>query len=63
MTTNPQASQPELWSDRVDLDDLFRDAQPVEDLSELAIPGFFESDEEFDDFQVWLRAQRAADLG
>ena len=63
MTINPQPSRRELLPDLIDVDELFRDAKPVDDLSDLAIPDFFESDEEFDEFQVWLRAQRAADLG
>jgi len=63
MTVNPEPSRPELLPDLIDLDELFRDAKPVDDLGELAIPGFFESDDEFDEFQSWLRAQRAADLG
>lgn len=63
MTVDPQSSQHELPADHVELDEIFRDAKPVEDLDELAIPDFFETDEEFAEFQTWLRAQRAADLG
>lgn len=48
--------------DVVDLDELFRDSQPVGDLSDLAIPDFFETDEEYDEYQDWLKAQRAADV-
>ncbi len=35
---------------------------PIKDVSELAIPGFFESDEELDEFLAWYRAERDAQL-
>jgi hypothetical protein len=63
MTVEPDASQSDLPPDLIDLDELFRDAKPVEDLDDLAIPDFFESDEELDEFQTWVRTQRLADLG
>lgn len=63
MTVEPGAPQSELPPDLIDLDEIFREAKPVEDLDDLAIPDFFESDEEFDEFQTWVRAQRTADLG
>lgn len=46
--------------DRVDLDDLFRDAKPIGDGASLAAPGVFETQEERDEFLSWLRADRAA---
>jgi hypothetical protein len=61
MTTSPQSGLPPEWvSDKVDLDELFRDAKPVGDVSDWTIPGFFASDAEFDEFQAWLKAERAA---
>ena len=63
VTTNPEPGLPPEWvSDKVDLDELFRDAKPVGDVGDWAIPGFFASDEEFDEFQLWLRAERAAGM-
>lgn len=63
MTTIPQPDpSPEWVSDKVDLEELFRDAKPVGDASHWAIPGFFADDEEFEDFQVWLRAERTSGM-
>ena len=60
--TNPQPIPALNSSDRVDLDELFRDAGPVGDGSDLAAPGVFETPEELDEFLDWLRAVRAAVL-
>ncbi|MBK8447403.1 MAG: hypothetical protein IPL41_12225 [Micropruina sp.] len=47
-------------SDRVDLDELFRNVRPIGDDNDLAAPGVFESTDELDEFLAWLRADRAA---
>lgn len=61
MTTSPRSGlPPEGVSDKVDLDELFRDAKPVGDVSDWTIPRFFASDEEFEVFQAWLKAERAS---
>jgi hypothetical protein len=53
MPSSPQPGLPSAWaSDKVDLDELFRDAKPVGDVSDWAIPGFFADKEEFGHFQV-----------
>ena len=62
VSTNPQPLPAQNGSDRVDLDELFRDARPVGDGSDLAAPGVFESIDELDEFLAWLRADRAAGL-
>jgi len=47
------------------LDELLRKAgsRPVENIHDLAIEGFFESDEELDEFFRFYREQRQHDLG
>ena len=61
MTTNPDPGLPPEWvSDKVDLDELFRDVKPIGDGSDWVLPGFFSSDEEFEQFQAWLNAERAS---
>jgi len=63
VTTSPRLGPPFEWvSDKVDLDELFRDAKPIGDVGDWAIPGFFADEEEFGQFQVWLKAERAAGL-
>lgn len=60
MTNHPHPDLPVEWvSDKIDLDELFKDAKPIGDGSDWAIPGFFESDEEFEEFQQWLREERS----
>lgn len=60
MTNQPHPDLPVEWvSDKIDLDELFKDAKPIGDGSDWAIPGFFESDEEFEEFQQWLREERS----
>jgi hypothetical protein len=59
MTTSPRPGPPSEWvSDKVELDELFRDAKPVGDVGDWAIPGFFADEEEFGEFQAWLKAER-----
>ena len=61
MATNPERGVLPGWvSDKVDLDELFCDAEPIGDGRDWALPGFFSSDEEFERFQTWLRAERAS---
>jgi hypothetical protein len=63
MTTSPRSDLPPEWvSDKVDLDELFRDAKPIGDGSDWELPGFFASDEEFEEFQEWLKAERASGM-
>jgi len=63
VTTSPQSGLPSEWvSDKVDLDELFRDAKPVGDVGDWAIPGFFADEQEFGEFQAWLKAERASGL-
>lgn len=60
MTHQPHPDLPVEWvSDKINLDELFKDARPIGDGSDWAIPGFFESDEEFEKFQQWLRDERS----
>lgn len=63
MTVNPQDALPaEQISDKQDLDDLFRNAKPYGDGDDWAIPGFFESDDEQQEFVAWVRAERQKHL-
>lgn len=62
VSTDPQPLPAQDGSDRVDLDELFRDVRPVGDGSHLAAAGVFESTDELDEFLTWLRADRAAGL-
>jgi hypothetical protein len=63
VSTSPRPGPPFEWvSDKVDLDELFRDAKPIGDVADWAIPGFFADEEEFRQFQAWLKAERAAGL-
>lgn len=63
MTVDPRSDLPAEWvSDKQDLDELFKDAKPYGDGGEWAIPGFFESDDEQQEFVRWYRAERQKDL-
>ena len=63
MTTSARPGPPpERVSDKVDLDELFREAKPVGDVGDWAIPGFFADEEEFEEFQAWLKAERDSGL-
>ncbi len=44
------------------MDELFRDVPPIESVDNLAAPGVFDSDDELDEFLVWVRAERNANL-
>ncbi len=52
MTSSPHAA-----SDKVDLGELLKDVKPYSG-DELAIPGFFETDQEHAEFVAWYRAGR-----
>lgn len=62
MSTNPQPLSAKHASDRVDLDELFRNVRPVGDGSDLVAPAVFESTAELDEFLTWLRNDRASGL-
>jgi hypothetical protein len=47
---------------RVDLDELFRDVPPINSIEDLAAPEVFETDDELDEFLVFVRADRNANL-
>lgn len=59
----PEPGLPPEWvSDKVDLDELFRDAKPIGDGRDWTLPGFFASVGEFEEFQEWLMAERTSDV-
>jgi len=63
MTSNPHSDLPVDWvSDKVDLDELFKDAEPIGDGIDWACPTFFESDEEQREFVAWYRAERQKEI-
>lgn len=63
MTSNPHSDLPAEWaSDKIDLDELFKDTKPIGDGSDWACPSFFESDEEQQEFVAWYRAERQKDI-
>lgn len=63
MTTSPEPDvSPEWVSDKVDLDEVFRGAKPIGDGADWALPGFFADDAELEEFQGWLKAERASDM-
>ncbi len=62
MTSNPHPVTREAWIDRVDLDDIFRDAKPIGDGGEWTVPGFFEGDHEHAAFLAWLQADRTTSI-
>jgi hypothetical protein len=63
VTTNSEPGLPSEWvSDKVDLDELFHGAKPIGDGRDWILPGFFATDEEFAEFQAWLKAERATGL-
>lgn len=61
MTEDPTPSSSRSLASHVN-EDIIRDAPVVTDLSEWAVPGFFDSVEELRDFQRWVRAERDRDL-
>lgn len=63
MTSNPHPDLPTAGlSDKIDLDELFKDAKPIGDGSDWDCPAFFESDEEQQEFVAWYRAERQKDI-
>lgn len=63
MTSTPHSDLPVEWvSDKIDLDELFKDSKPIGDGSEWVCPSFFESDEEQREFLAWYRAERQKDF-
>jgi hypothetical protein len=59
--TIPEPGLPPEWvSDKVDLDELFRGVKPIGDGRDWTLPGFFAGVGEFEKFQEWLKAERAA---
>lgn len=61
--SSPHAEQPAEWpSDKVDLDELVKDVAPYTGGAEYGIPGFFETDQEHDEFVAWYRAEREKEL-
>lgn len=61
--SNPQATPARDMSGRTDIEALRRTVPVVKDITELAIPGFFETDEEFADFHHMLETSRRASAG
>jgi hypothetical protein len=47
---------------RAGVDELFRDVPPIDSVDSLAAPGVFDSDDELDEFLLWVRAERNANL-
>jgi len=63
MTSNPHSDRPAEWvSDKTDLDELLKNVKPYTGGDELAIPDFFASDEEHEEFLAWYRAEREKEL-
>lgn len=60
MTTDPQGAPGPDFPGRVDIEAVFKDVPPIGDISELAAPEIFETDEELDEFLEWYRAERDA---
>lgn len=62
MSTSPLPLLPWEGGDRIDLDELFRDARPIGDGADLAAPEVFETDQELDEFLSFLHAGRHLDI-
>lgn len=63
MTLNPQSDLPAEWiSDKQDLAELVKGVKPYTGGDEYAIPDFFASDEEQQEFVAWVRAERDKEL-
>lgn len=58
MTTNPQASQPELLPDLIDLDALLLDVSPLATPHDWAAPEIVPDDEEFSELLASIRVER-----
>jgi hypothetical protein len=62
-SSHSRSDLPSDWvSDKIDLDELFKDAKPYGNGEQWAIPGFFKSDEEQQEFVRWYRAERQKSL-
>lgn len=63
MTVNPQTGMPADWvSDRQDLDEIFKNAKTYDNGEDWAIPGFFETDAEQEEFVAWVRVERNKEI-
>lgn len=62
VTTDPNPDLVRDLSARNDIEALRRTLPVVKDIKDYAVPEFFERDEEFEDFQHMLEADRQADL-
>lgn len=58
-SSQPQPDLPAEWvSDKINLDELFKNAKPFGQGDDWECPALFETDEEFEAFQAWLREER-----
>lgn len=62
VTSDPNPEHVRDLSARNDIEALTRALPVVKDIRDYAVPEFFETDEEFEDFQRMLEADRQADL-
>lgn len=64
MATSAEFNQYRTYSTQVSLDELARrkGARPVKSIHDLAAPEIFETDEELDEFLVYIRAEREASI-
>jgi hypothetical protein len=62
VTTDPDPAAEFESSDRLELDELFRDVPPLSSPHDWAAPEVFPDDEEFEEFLASYRADRARDL-
>lgn len=62
MTSDPNPEPARDLSARNDIEALERTLPVVKDIGDYAVPEFFETDEEFEDFQRMLEADRQANL-
>ncbi|TYL50010.1 hypothetical protein FXB39_10085 [Nocardioides sp. BGMRC 2183] len=63
MTVDPHSGLPADWtSDKQDLAELVKDVKPYTGGDEYAIPDFFASNEEQQEFVAWVRAERDKEL-
>jgi len=63
MTVNPKSDLPAEWvSDKQDLAELVKAVRPYSGGEEYAIPDFFASDQEQQEFVAWVRTERDKEL-
>lgn len=63
MTVSQQSGLPAEWvSDKQDLAELVKGVKPYSGGDEYAIPDFFASDEEQQEFVAWVRTERDKEL-